>query len=1000
MASIGIGLVSGGPPASAAPVGSSVRAGAVTPTPATAGSNSSYAIALTPTTALPAGGTITFVAPAGTDFVGCTSCAGLYSIAVASGTAPTVTSADATSTDSSNNNRVVLTISGTVAAGDQMTVTTHETTNPTAASTTETLSESTSTDTAPASSPDYTITSSTAASIGVVSGTPQSAQVGTAFTDPLSVMVEDAYGNPVANQSVTFTAPASAPSGTFGSCSSNPHTYQCVAQTDSSGVATSSTFTADGSSGSYTVTATTATTSGTGAANFDLTNTAVPPSSVTPGAATVSTSTAGATGVTYTVKFFPTTAVPNGGTGTITLTAPAGTALPAAAGEYSITYGSGPTDVVVDSVAVSSTGSSSTTNQAVITVTAPLTVDAIPAGTTVTVTIAGVANPTLAGVYSIEESTSTQPGPVASTPAYAITPAAASTLVIAAGDDQSATVGNQFATPLTVTAEDQYGNPVPSTNVTFTVPAAPAGQPGGTLPSGTTQTNPTNAQGVATSSPVTADHTTGSWTATAAITGQAGTAVTFHLTNAAGPAATITATSGSGQSATVGTAFAAPLTAKVADQYGNAVPGATVTLTAPSSGPSGTFAGAQTTDSGATGTSGQFTSSTFTANAEVGSYSVVASVTGAGTPADFALTNNADVANGLSVVSGSGQSAHVGQDFAGPLVVKVTDARGMDLAGWPVTFNLPASAPGATFAGDRTSATVLTGSDGEAVSPTIIAALTPGSYDATASTTVGANSTSVSFALANTEGYWLAGTDGSIQPFGDAAFFGSTAGVKLAQPVVAVAAVPNGSGYWMVATDGGVFNFGPGAKFHGSTGGVKLVKPIVGMASTPTGNGYWLVASDGGVFAFGDARFHGSTGGVKLDQPIVGMTPTPTGNGYWLVASDGGIFAFGDAKFYGSTGSTRLNQPVVGMAAAPGGSGYWLVASDGGIFAFGPGAHFYGSTGSVNLAQPIVGMTAAPSGHGYWFVAHDGGVFNFGPDAKFEGSGSGVGEPVVGMAQG
>ncbi len=168
---------------------------------------------------------------------------------------------------------------------------------------------------------------------------------------------------------------------------------------------------------------------------------------------------------------------------------------------------------------------------------------------------------------------------------------------------------------------------------------------------------------------------------------------------------------------------------------------------------------------------------------------------------------------------------------------------------------------------------------------------------------------------------------------------------------------PTLGGYWLVASDGGIFAFCE-AKFFGSTGGMRLAQPIVGMAPTPTGKGYWLVASDGGIFAYGDAAFFGSTGGMRLNQPIVSMAPMPTGKGYWLVASDGGIFAYGDAAFFGSTGGMRLAQPIVGMAPTPTGKGYWLVASDGGIFAYGDAA-FFGSTGGIRLARPVVGM--APS---------------------------------------
>jgi Glycosyl hydrolases family 16 len=86
----------------------------------------------------------------------------------------------------------------------------------------------------------------------------------------------------------------------------------------------------------------------------------------------------------------------------------------------------------------------------------------------------------------------------------------------------------------------------------------------------------------------------------------------------------------------------------------------------------------------------------------------------------------------------------------------------------------------------------------------------------------------------------------------------------------AVGGSRSASGYWLVASDGGVFNYGDAA-FYGSSGGVSLNKPIVAMAATPDGRGYWLVASDGGVFNYGDAAFYGSSGGVSLNKPIVAM---------------------------------------------------------------------------------------------------------------------------------
>jgi hypothetical protein len=134
---------------------------------------------------------------------------------------------------------------------------------------------------------------------------------------------------------------------------------------------------------------------------------------------------------------------------------------------------------------------------------------------------------------------------------------------------------------------------------------------------------------------------------------------------------------------------------------------------------------------------------------------------------------------------------------------------------------------------------------------------------------------------------------------------------------------PSGHGYWLVARDGGVFAFGD-ARFHGSTGGVRLAQPIVGMAATPSGQGYWLVAADGGIFSFGDAGFHGSTGRAHLAQPIVAMARTAAGQGYWLVAADGGVFNFGDAPYRGSAVTFNAGSGGRSVGIIPMGAGYWV----------------------------------------------------------------------------
>jgi len=363
----------------------------------------------------------------------------------------------------------------------------------------------------------------------------------------------------------------------------------------------------------------------------------------------------------------------------------------------------------------------------------------------------------------------------------------------------------------------------------------------------------------------------------------------------------------------------------------------------------------------------------------------------------YPATPDYDLATGWGSADAASLEGFLASPKQCPTVTSVDPAKGPSSGGNSITVygSDLAGASGVTFGSTPASFTVNpTGS--------ITAVVPPGAGGSTVNVTVdnadGSSREVVGDLYTYTQpGYWLTASDGGIFTFGLTAFFGSTGGVHLNQPVVGMAATADDRGYWLTASDGGIFTFGD-APFYGSTGGTVLNRPIVGMAATPDGRGYWLVASDGGIFTFGDAQFYGSTGGVHLDQPIVGMAATPDGRGYWLVAADGGIFTFGDAQFYGSTGGVHLNQPVVGMASTSDGRGYWLVAADGGIFTFGDG-RFYGSTGGAHLNRPIVGMAATPDGRGYWLVASDGGIFT-GGDAQFYGStgGTTLNRPIVGMA--
>ena len=291
------------------------------------------------------------------------------------------------------------------------------------------------------------------------------------------------------------------------------------------------------------------------------------------------------------------------------------------------------------------------------------------------------------------------------------------------------------------------GSPVSGAFVVF---AAPSTGASGTFASNSTntETDTTNASGVATSSKFTANGTLGADTVTASVAGVTAT-TNFSLTNTSGAAASITATSGSLQDATISTPFAAPLVAAVEDSNQYPVSGASVTFTAPASGASGTFASnSSATETDTTNASGVATSSKFTADATAGGYTVTATVTGVTTAANFSLANITGPVVSITATSGTPQSATVNTPFAAPLVVTVVDRNQNPVSGALVTFEPPATATGASvaFAGGVNTAT--TNASGVATSAPFTANGSVGSYTVTA--TVASGSGPANFSLTNT----------------------------------------------------------------------------------------------------------------------------------------------------------------------------------------------------------------------------------------------------------
>jgi len=265
-----------------------------------------------------------------------------------------------------------------------------------------------------------------------------------------------------------------------------------------------------------------------------------------------------------------------------------------------------------------------------------------------------------------------------------------------------ATLNNGFTvTPGTTTTLTSSANPQSAgNNVTFTatvvpMPLGPTGPTGtvsfydGTTLLGTGTVRLVSGSYVATET--TSSLTQGSHSIVATYSGDTdylGSSGTLtQIIN--GVPASITASAGDGQTTVYGTPFANPLVATVKDSSGDGVPGVAVTFTANpgSNGQSGRFSNSTGTITVTTNNSGLASSGTFTANSQVGPYTVTA--TTGSLSATFNLANTPGAPASIALTSGSGQGATIGTAFANPLIATVTDAGGHPVPGATVTFTAP-----------------------------------------------------------------------------------------------------------------------------------------------------------------------------------------------------------------------------------------------------------------------------------------------------------------------
>ena len=147
---------------------------------------------------------------------------------------------------------------------------------------------------------------------------------------------------------------------------------------------------------------------------------------------------------------------------------------------------------------------------------------------------------------------------------------------VGGGQDQTGVVGTELSTALVVKVVDSAGNPVKNQIVNFKVIAG-----GGSMFAGVGITNDSGrTQDLWTLGTSTKDSERVEARAVDPNTGAPLTFAIFRATATAGPPDSISRISGDTQSAPHGTAIADPsLVVRVADRYGNPVPGAVVTWT-------------------------------------------------------------------------------------------------------------------------------------------------------------------------------------------------------------------------------------------------------------------------------------------------------------------------------------------------------------------------------------------------------------------------------------
>jgi adhesin/invasin len=256
---------------------------------------------------------------------------------------------------------------------------------------------------------------------------------------------------------------------------------------------------------------------------------------------------------------------------------------------------------------------------------------------------------------------------------------AATQIAQLAGDAQTAIVNTILPTAPAVIVRDQFNNPVPDVSVLFAPVSGGGSVTGGSAVS--------DASGVATVGSWRLGTLVGQNMLTASASGLAGSPVGFTATATRDVASQLLRVSTDTQTATAGQPVGIPPAVRVADQYGNGVPGVSVTFAL-----TGALLGTLTPSVATTDTGGVARVASWTLATLGGVNTLDATVTGlAGSPMTFSATGIVTTATTITEFAGNGQSGVVGAVLPVAYEVTVTNALTLPVPDVPVNWAVDAA---------------------------------------------------------------------------------------------------------------------------------------------------------------------------------------------------------------------------------------------------------------------------------------------------------------------